>query len=709
MGRQLLCVITTLLALFGCRAEEGHVICSSNSMTLEMPPDAVLDSDRRVYVIDLNTKGSLLLDDAALKKCKYTQQLTPVYLLKAGFDSCGVQYKGGVYILYVQVDYYSSSLSRAVSRTFKVSCSQPQADNPPQAQFLSGATNCTPDFMEAQTVQVIPSFDSVGGGTWYVQVKGPKGFLMGMKEAQANGYTFYNVDSFVVARVRFNAKGVQKLASVPGGQTLYLADFSLWYSYPVGRITISFLLLCVPSAITCSQSGMSIILPTPNLKFQKVKIGSQVYTSHPAPTAIHLIIVSTFVRIAVPFSYPLMSNKPCPGGMMRVLPITWITFSYKSIKVDMMFNPTCPCQRKGQTVVSLCQNGLMSFEVNSNATQPALNLTSAQLLDPSCQPSVVSATGLMYSFPLMSCGTTTKMLGGRLVYENEVRVMPQTELGIITRDSEFILTVLCYYNDSADRNLSLAVLTNAPPAPAVNQGNLTVVLRAYPDEMYRIPYRDKDYPVVKYLRNPIYLEVQVLNRQDPNIELVLENCWATASPNPVSLPRWTVIAAGCAYGGDDYPTVMHPMSSFTGIQFPSHYKRFDVKAFAFVSSGAARSSAVYFHCSALICDIANPDSTACASICPVTQPIRFRRSFSGGQDRAVLGEVVSSLPGPVAVMKKRITKAGMITTDSSSKQLKVQTGQLLWTTLLVVGVVLMVATLAFACFASGFQRNKFTK
>ncbi|KAG2455578.1 ZP2 protein, partial [Polypterus senegalus] len=189
----------------------------------------------------------------------------------------------------------------------------------------------------------------------------------------------------------------------------------------------------------------------------------------------------------------------------------------------------------------------------------------------------------------------------------------------------------------------------------------------FPDEMFQIPYRDQDYPVVKYLRDPIYLEVQVLNRQDPNIELVLENCWATASPNPSSLPRWTVIAAGCAYGGDDYPTVMHLMSDFTGIQFPSHYKRFDVKAFAFVSS------------------------------------------FSGEQDHAILGEVVSSLPGPVAVMKKSISKGGIITTDSSSKQLKVQTGQPLWTTLLVVGVVLMVATLAFACFASGFQRNKFTK
>uniref|UniRef100_A0A8C4T8Y1 Zona pellucida glycoprotein 2 n=1 Tax=Erpetoichthys calabaricus TaxID=27687 RepID=A0A8C4T8Y1_ERPCA len=676
-------------------------------MTLEMPPDAVLDSDRRVYVIDLNTKGSLLLDDAGLKECKYTQQLTPVYLLKAGFDSCGVQYKGGVYILYVQVDYYASSLSRAVSRTFKVSCSQPQADNPLQTTFISGVTNCTPDFMEGQTVQLMPTFDSVGSGTWYVKVQGPIGFMMSLDAAQSNGYKFYNDNNNnVVARVRFNAMGIQKLASVPGGQTLYLADFSLEYMYPDGKITISFLLVCVPRAVTCSQSGMSIILPTQDLKFQKVKIGSQVYTSSPAPTAITLVVVSTFVRILVPFSYPLMSNKPCPGGMMQVLPTTWITFSYKSIKVDMMFNPTCPCQRKGQTVVSLCQNGLMSFEVNSNATQPPLNLTSVQLLDPSCQPSVVSATGLMYSFPLTSCGTITKMLGGRLVYENEVRVMPQTELGIITRDSEFILTVLCYYNDTADKNLSLTVLTNAPPAPAMNIGNLTVVLRAYPDEMYRIPYRDQDYPVVKYLRDPIYLEVQVLNRQDPNIELVLENCWATASPNPISLPRWAVIAAGCAYGGDDYQTVMHPMSSFTGIQFPSHYKRFDVKAFAFVSSGAALSSAVYFHCSALICDIANPDSTACTSICPVTQPLRFRRSSSGGQDHAILGEVVSSLPGPIAVRKKSITKAGMITTDSSSKKVKVQTGQPLWTTLLVVGVILVMVTLAVACLAFRLQRNK---
>lgn len=56
-------------------------------------------------------------------------------------------------------------------------------------------------------------------------------------------------------------------------------------------------------------------------------------------------------------------------------------------------------------------------------------------------------------------------------------------------------------------------------------------------------YFYQDFPVVKYLREPLYFEV-ALDSSDPNLELVLENCWATAHEDRASTPSWDIIVDG---------------------------------------------------------------------------------------------------------------------------------------------------------------------
>ena len=50
--------------------------------------------------------------------------------------------------------------------------------------------------------------------------------------------------------------------------------------------------------------------------------------------------------------------------------------------------------------------------------------------------------------------------------------------------------------------------------------------------------------MTKVLREPVYVEVRILERTDPNIVLLLEDCWATSTSSPLSLPQWSLLVDG---------------------------------------------------------------------------------------------------------------------------------------------------------------------
>ncbi|XP_056097018.1 zona pellucida sperm-binding protein 4-like [Rhinichthys klamathensis goyatoka] len=306
---------------------------------------------------------------------------------------------------------------------------------------------------------------------------------------------------------------------------------------------------------------------------------------------------------------------------------------------------TVQCIRDGQFVVVVARD----------VTLPRLSLDSVRLLggnDPACSPVGSTPFFAIYQFPVTACGTSMMEDSGYVVYENrmtssyEVGMGP---LGSITRDSHFELLFQCRYSGTSVEALVVEVNTVPPPPPVAAPGPLRVELRlangqcvtkgcAEGDEAYTSYYSDADYPVTKVLREPVYVEVHILERTDPNIVLMLGHCWATSTPSPLSLPQWDLLVDGCPYQDDRYLTTLVPVAGSSGLQFPTHYKRFVVKMFTFVdpASLAPLQETVFIHCSTEVC---HPSSGSCQQSCSRQRRDVRLNATTSGQTVVSSGEV----------------------------------------------------------------------
>ncbi|XP_067837531.1 zona pellucida sperm-binding protein 4-like, partial [Heptranchias perlo] len=145
------------------------------------------------------------------------------------------------------------------------------------------------------------------------------------------------------------------------------------------------------------------------------------------------------------------------------------------------------------------------------------------------------------------------------------------------------LHVQCNYKGSQESDLQVKprVYTLSPPLPATEAGILLLELRIARDGGYRSWYVASDYPILSVLRDPVFVEVRVLNRNDPSLVLVLNDCWATPTPEPYSGIRWDLLVDRCPFAGDNYKTRLLPVNAASHLLFPTHHNRFVVRTFAF--------------------------------------------------------------------------------------------------------------------------------
>ncbi|XP_063188382.1 zona pellucida sperm-binding protein 1 [Chroicocephalus ridibundus] len=288
------------------------------------------------------------------------------------------------------------------------------------------------------------------------------------------------------------------------------------------------------------------------------------------------------------------------------------------------------------------------------ATQP-YNLDSVRLASgqPGCEPLRVTETFVMFRFPVTQCGTTVQVIEDQLIYENQlistidVQGSPR---GSITRDSIYILQARCVYNASDLLPLRMEVAVPPTATPVAMAGPLGLQLRIATDESYSSYHPDGDYPLVRVLRDPIYVEVRLLQKTDPNLVLVLHHCWAAPSPDAAAEPQWPILVDGCPYAGDNYRTQLVPVGPASPqLPFPSHYQRFVISTFTFVEppTMAVLEGEVYISCSASVCHLAQPEP--CRPSCQLGVPSRARRSLGDRRRAEAVGTVTSQ--GRIALPK----------------------------------------------------------
>ncbi|XP_015714968.1 uncharacterized protein LOC107312240 [Coturnix japonica] len=450
-----------------------------------------------------------------------------------------------------------------------------------------------------------------------------EGATVTVSEAIQRGYLTYEIQyangsKIYVIQVSFDAPGIKK-EYITDDTREYTLNVTLKFiilptsdTFAVPIVTVSAVKEPVlPSARGfCDEKDFHLIITRGNMHQNWLPFISD---QHLMPEAAQKYYYSlndngTHLAVSVPFLSSLVDYKDIhTSGVLASLHLTLKDGITLANKKDFSIS----CRFPPSKLIQCFPNGNVVITAIKLVRLADLDTSLLVLRDKQCKPSLVTKKIATFKFNVNTCGTSRKFNSTSITYENDVLYFkPGNNIPV------YQLKFVCVYTIKHSADIRYENKKNLPLSIKPGFGSLNLSLKLFKEKSYSEPYQELEYPVVKYLREALYFEVELLQPADPRLELNLKDCWATNSQNQDSLPQWPILVNGCENSEDFYRTVFHEVNYSHRVKFPQHLKRFEVTVFTFVQDTTLLQMQLYFHCSVVICSTTPlPSDVICQRRC----------------------------------------------------------------------------------------------
>ncbi|NXG33724.1 ZP2 protein, partial [Dromaius novaehollandiae] len=395
-----------------------------------------------------------------------------------------------------------------------------------------------------------------------------------LRQAQHQGYNIYetpfsNTTKGFILKVPFDDPYVLK-EYVNKNETKYTlllnytvsvgAEMTLYYHSAEMECVIADIEL--PEAVGyCDKENLYLAIPISGLhQYWNLYIGNKLLNRHTALTngyfaatnSTHLILQIPLFAIGVIYEEVSFQKIKARFDVALRKAGTLETLQIFSISCNFNSSAFVVCHPDGTIMISAQMK-----------TVPAIDMSKTKLRDSSCKPKEYNEGHVFFKFHVTTCGTSVRFEGDHIIYENEIsyekETLPEQSLPTITRDTDYRLTVLCYYR--AKETLTLGAFISDPSmrtSPPFGSGTmvprsniavyrrirqaLNVVSRVSKDGSF-MEFYEPNMAILRRSLEPVFLEVE-LKDESPEAELYLDNCWVTGSLDFNSTPKWTITVDG---------------------------------------------------------------------------------------------------------------------------------------------------------------------